>query len=278
MADSNRRDANRTEENPRIDKARILKDRLEKKYAERNRERGDSRPQRSDSQLSTPGTRKPKLFSSPNPDAFGRMTEGFARYMGTPQFLMWMTIFCGVWLAWNSLAPEEMQFDPRSLNFTLLTLMLSLQASYAAPLLLLAQNRQDDRDRVVASEDRKRDQQNLEETQYLTREIASLRIALREVATRDFVRSELRDILEELQNIAQEQERHAEQLQDISEDIEELEEAIDDIDASDGIEGEETEGEEAEGSAHTEDPGERKAESPAKTSGDAPEGDARERR
>lgn len=106
---------------------------MEKKYAERNRERGDSRPQRSDSQLSTPGTRKPKLFSSPNPDAFGRMTEGFARYMGTPQFLMWMTIFCGVWLAWNSLAPEEMQFDPRSLNFTLLTLMLSLQASYAAP-------------------------------------------------------------------------------------------------------------------------------------------------
>lgn len=236
MADSNRRDANRTEENPRIDKARILKDRLEKKYAERNRERGDSRPQRSDSQLSTPGTRKPKLFTSPNPDAFGRMTEAFARYMGTPQFLMWMTIFCGVWLAWNSLAPEEMQFDPRSLNFTLLTLMLSLQASYAAPLLLLAQNRQDDRDRVVASEDRKRDQQNLEETQYLTREIASLRIALREVATRDFVRSELRDILEELQNIAQEQERHAEQLQDISEDIEDLEEAIDDIDISEGEE------------------------------------------
>ena len=164
------------------------------------------------------------------------MTEAFARYMGTPQFLMWMTIFCGVWLAWNSLAPEEMQFDPRSLNFTLLTLMLSLQASYAAPLLLLAQNRQDDRDRVVASEDRKRDQQNLEETQYLTREIASLRIALREVATRDFVRSELRDILEELQNIAQEQERHAEQLQDISEDIEDLEEAIDDIDTSEGEE------------------------------------------
>ena len=141
-----------------------------------------------------------------------------------------------MWLAWNSLAPEEMQFDPRSLNFTLLTLMLSLQASYAAPLLLLAQNRQDDRDRVVASEDRKRDQQNLEETQYLTREIASLRIALREVATRDFVRSELRDILEELQNIAQEQERHAEQLQDISEDIEDLEEAIDDIDISEGEE------------------------------------------
>ena len=270
MADSNRRDANRTEENPRIDKARILKDRLEKKYAERNRERGDSRPQRSDSQLSTPGTRKPKLFTSPNPDAFGRMTEAFARYMGTPQFLMWMTIFCGVWLAWNSLAPEEMQFDPRSLNFTLLTLMLSLQASYAAPLLLLAQNRQDDRDRVVASEDRKRDQQNLEETQYLTREIASLRIALREVATRDFVRSELRDILEELQNIAQEQERHAEQLQDISEDIEDLEEAIDDIDTSEGEEKDaEEQGSEDQNSEGAENGAEQasdKAERPAKNS------------
>ncbi len=275
MADSNRRDANRTEENPRIDKARILKDRLEKKYAERNRERGDSRPQRSDSQLSTPGTRKPKLFTSPNPDAFGRMTEAFARYMGTPQFLMWMTIFCGVWLAWNSLAPEEMQFDPRSLNFTLLTLMLSLQASYAAPLLLLAQNRQDDRDRVVASEDRKRDQQNLEETQYLTREIASLRIALREVATRDFVRSELRDILEELQNIAQEQERHAEQLQDISEDIEDLEEAIDDIDISEGeekdaeeqgSENQNSEAQNAEGSENGTEQGPDKAERSAKDS------------
>lgn len=263
MAESNRRDANRTEENPRIDKARILKDRLEKKYAERNRERGDSRTQRSDSQLSTPGTRRPKLFTSPNPDAFGRMTEAFARYMGTPQFLMWMTIFCGVWLAWNSLAPEEMQFDPRSLNFTLLTLMLSLQASYAAPLLLLAQNRQDDRDRVVASEDRKRDQQNLEETQYLTREIASLRIALREVATRDFVRSELRDILEELQNIAQEQERHAEQLQDISEDIEDLEEAIDDIDIS---EGEEKDAE----AQNAEEQGSDNAERPAKDSAQSP--------
>ena len=200
------------------------------------------------------------------------MTEAFARYMGTPQFLMWMTIFCGVWLAWNSLAPEEMQFDPRSLNFTLLTLMLSLQASYAAPLLLLAQNRQDDRDRVVASEDRKRDQQNLEETQYLTREIASLRIALREVATRDFVRSELRDILEELQNIAQEQERHAEQLQDISEDIEDLEEAIDDIDTSEGEEKDaENEAEQsAEGTENGADKASDKAERAAKDSAQDP--------
>ena len=229
----------RTEENPRIDKARILKDRLEKKYSERYAEGGQSGREktrsRAESQLSTPAERKVRRFTySPNPDAFGRMTEGFARYMGTPQFLLWMTVFCGVWLGWNTLAPEELQFDPRSLNFTLLTLMLSLQASYAAPLLLLAQNRQDDRDRVVASEDRKRDQQNLEETQYLTREIASLRIALREVATRDFVRSELRDILEELKSIQEEQERQAEQLQDIGDDIEELE----DLDGEENAEAE----------------------------------------
>ena len=126
------------------------------------------------------------------------MTESFARWMGTPQFLLWMTVFVSIWLLWNTLMPEELQFDPRSLNFTLLTLMLSLQASYAAPLLLLAQNRQDDRDRVVAEEDRQRAQQNLADTEYLTREIAALRIALREVATRDFVRSEIRDLIEEV--------------------------------------------------------------------------------
>jgi len=150
--------------------------------------------------LDQPREHRPGLLDRfrPNPDSFGRMTEGFARFMGTPQFLFWMSVFVAVWLAWNTLAPESAQFDPRALNFTLLTLMLSLQASYAAPLLLLAQNRQDDRDRVTQEEDRRRAQQNLADTEYLTREIASLRIALREVATRDFVRSELRSVLEEI--------------------------------------------------------------------------------
>jgi uncharacterized membrane protein len=76
--------------------------------------------------------------------------------------------------------------------------MLSLQASYAAPLLLLAQNRQDDRDKVSLQQDRQRAERNLADTEYLTRELAALRIAIREVATRDFVRSELRSVLEEL--------------------------------------------------------------------------------
>ncbi|WP_082043535.1 DUF1003 domain-containing protein [Mobilicoccus massiliensis] len=133
-----------------------------------------------------------------DPEAFGRGSEAFARFMGTPQFLIYMTVFCAVWLSWNTLAPETVQFDPRSLNFTLLTLILSLQASYAAPLILLAQNRQDDRDRVGLEQDRARDERNLADTEYLTREVAALRIALRDVATRDFVRSELRDLLEEM--------------------------------------------------------------------------------
>ncbi|GAB3539498.1 DUF1003 domain-containing protein [Arthrobacter tecti] len=134
----------------------------------------------------------------PNPDAFGSATENFARFMGTPQFLFYMTVFVAVWLAFNSWAPEEWRFDSAAIGFTLLTLMLSLQASYAAPLLLLAQNRQDDRDRVSLQQDRQRAERNLSDTEYLTREIADLRIALREVATRDFVRSELRSVLEEL--------------------------------------------------------------------------------
>ncbi|MBQ1445299.1 MAG: DUF1003 domain-containing protein [Renibacterium sp.] len=150
--------------------------------------------------LDTPLELRSRLFPrfSPDPDSFGKLTEGFARFMGTPQFLLYMTLFCATWLAWNTLAPEEWQFDPRALNFTLLTLILSLQASYAAPLLLLAQNRQDDRDRVAIEQDRQTAARNLADTEFLTRELASLRIALREVATRDFVRSELKSLLEDL--------------------------------------------------------------------------------
>ena len=119
--------------------------------------------------------------------------------MGTSGFLIGMTIFVIVWLAWNTFAPRELQFDPREYNYTLLTLILSLQASYAAPLILLAQNRQDDRDRVQIEQDRQRAERNLADTEYLAREMAALRIALSEVATRDFVRSEIRNLLEELE-------------------------------------------------------------------------------
>ncbi|MBD7997682.1 DUF1003 domain-containing protein [Oerskovia gallyi] len=141
-------------------------------------------------------------------DAFGKISEGIARFMGTPRFLLYMTVFCLLWLGFNTWGPESLRFDSAALGFTALTLMLSLQASYSAPLILLAQNRQTDRDRVSAEQDRQRGERNLADTEYLAREMAALRIALNEVATRDFVRSEIRNLLEELDE--KESERAAE--------------------------------------------------------------------
>jgi uncharacterized membrane protein len=113
-----------------------------------------------------------------------------------------MTVFIAIWITWNTLAPTDLQFDPRSLNFTLLTLLLSMQASYAAPLILLAQNRDADRDRVKFEQDRQRAEQNLADTEYLAREVAALRLALEELATKDDVRDEvqkaMREVLDEI--------------------------------------------------------------------------------
>ena len=131
-------------------------------------------------------------------DRVGAVSEGVARFLGTPRFLVYLTVFCIAWLAWNSFAPEVLRFDSAAFGFTALTLMLSLQASYAAPLILLAQNRQDDRDRVAAEQDRQRAERSLADTEYLAREVAALRVAVSETATRDFVRSEIRTLLEEL--------------------------------------------------------------------------------
>ena len=135
-----------------------------------------------------------------DPEAFGRWSESIARYMGTAKFIVYMTIVIGAWFAWNTLAPREMRFDPYT--FTFLTLILSLQASYAAPLILLAQNRQADRDRLTMEEDRRRAAMQKADTEYLAREIASLRIAVGEVATRDFLRSELARLADELDEAA----------------------------------------------------------------------------
>jgi uncharacterized membrane protein len=135
-----------------------------------------------------------------NPEAFGRWSETIARGMGTAQFLVWMTLVIAAWFAWNTLAPDRLRFDPYT--FTFLTLILSLQASYAAPLILLAQNRQADRDRLALEEDRRRAAMQKADTEFLTREIAALRIALGEVATRDFLRSELARLADELDEAA----------------------------------------------------------------------------
>ena len=142
-----------------------------------------------------------------DPEAFGRWSEAIARYMGTAKFIVYMTVLIAGWFAWNTLAPAHMRFDPYT--FTFLTLILSLQASYAAPLILLAQKRQSDRDRLSMEEDRRRAALQKADTEYLTREIAALRIALGEVATRDFLRNELGRLADELDEAALRREKRA---------------------------------------------------------------------
>lgn len=157
----------------------------------------EQRPARS--RLDTPREVRRPLLRRPDPesDAIGIFAEQFARFMGTARFLAYMTLFVGIWVTWNLTAPEGLRFDPYP--FIFLTLMLSLQASYAAPLILLAQNRQEMRDKVVAEQDRQAAARGHADMEFLAREVASLRHAVGEVATRDFLRSELRSLLGDLE-------------------------------------------------------------------------------
>jgi uncharacterized membrane protein len=132
-----------------------------------------------------------------DPDAFGRLSESVARFFGTARYLAIQSVFVVAWIVWNVLIiTKHVRFDPYP--FILLNLMFSTQAAYAAPLILLAQNRQALRDKVQAQQDRSRDERQTAETEFMAREMASLRIALGEVATRDFVRAELQRLLEEI--------------------------------------------------------------------------------
>ena len=144
---------------------------------------------RDSGRLDQPREVRRSRFTRPsyNPEAFGRASERFARFMGTATFLVYMTGFVLLWVAWNALASRDQRFD--AYPYIFLTLMLSLQASYAAPLILLAQNRQEVRDRVINEQDR----------QANARAHADMEFLAREVATRDFMRGELRSLLEELE-------------------------------------------------------------------------------
>jgi uncharacterized membrane protein len=127
-------------------------------------------------------------------DAFGKFAEGFARFMGTARFLAWMTVIIVLWVIWNApIGPPRPRFD--EYPFIFLTLILSLQASYAAPLILLAQNRTEARDRVALDRDRAQAAQSRADMDFLAREIASLRMSVGELATRDYLRSELKSEL-----------------------------------------------------------------------------------
>jgi uncharacterized membrane protein len=123
-----------------------------------------------------------------DPEAFGRFSERLARFLGTGKFLFWQTVLVIAWITLNLVA-VSLRWDPYP--FILLNLAFSTQAAYAAPLILLAQNRQDDRDRVSLEEDRSRALQTKADTEFLARELAAVRIAIGEVATRDYLRGEL---------------------------------------------------------------------------------------
>ncbi len=143
--------------------------------------------------LNTPGRRRRSTLPTIklDRDAFGKFAEGFARFMGTARFLVGMTVVIICWVLWNiPVGPPRPRFD--AYPFIFLTLILSLQASYAAPLILLAQNRQEARDRVGLEQDRERAEQSRADMDFLAREMASLRISVGDLATRDFIRSELR--------------------------------------------------------------------------------------
>jgi uncharacterized membrane protein len=157
---------------------------------------GASAASRHRARLDVPRAPRRRLLPQYDPEAFGRFSERFARFLGTGRFIVWMTVTIILWLLWNVFAPEVLRFD--EFPFIFLTLMLSLQASYAAPLILLAQNRQDDRDRVNYEQDRKQNERSIADTEYLTREIAALRMGLGEVATRDWIRSEFQDLIKDM--------------------------------------------------------------------------------
>jgi len=146
--------------------------------------------------LDTPRESRRSIRGNYDSEAFGRLSERFARFLGTARFLVYMTVFVFTWVLWNFFAPVDLRWD--DYPFIFLTLILSLQASYAAPLILLAQNRQADRDRIALNEDRGRGDRNMADTEYLTGELASLRIALGDVSTRDFIRSELENLSQEI--------------------------------------------------------------------------------
>ena len=136
-------------------------------------------------------SRRPRLALNVDAEAVGKFSESIARYLGTGRYLMWQTIFVVLWIFLNLVAVFG-RWDPYP--FILLNLAFSTQAAYAAPLILLAQNRQENRDRVSLEEDRQRAAQTKADTEFLARELAALRLAVGEVATRDYLRRELEEL------------------------------------------------------------------------------------
>ncbi|HWL41956.1 MAG TPA: DUF1003 domain-containing protein [Ilumatobacter sp.] len=151
--------------------------------------------------LATP--RQRRLDVAYDSEFFGHFSEGIANFLGTARYLVYQSVFIAVWLIHNSLAPERFVFDPWSRGFTLLTLMLSVQAAYAAPLILLAQNRQERRDRVQSENDRNVAERTQNDTEFLARELAGVRLALADVVTNAELRDQLDDLAEAIARLTE---------------------------------------------------------------------------
>jgi uncharacterized membrane protein len=132
-----------------------------------------------------------------DPEAFGRFSEAIARFLGTARYLVFQTVVVIVWLTLNVVGVSRFHWDPYP--FILLTLVLSLQASYAAPLILLAQNRQAERDKVQVDRDREVSERTQADTEFLAREIAAIRIQLSGMATADELSAALDEVTSRLE-------------------------------------------------------------------------------
>jgi len=131
-------------------------------------------------ELAVPRGTAPRVGARYDADAFGRISEGIARFLGTGRFLVGQTGVVIGWIVLNSVGFVQ-HWDPYP--FILLNLAFSTQAAYAAPLILLAQNRQDDRDRASIERDREVASRTQNDTEYLARELAAVRLALSDVVT-----------------------------------------------------------------------------------------------
>ena len=133
-----------------------------------------------------------------DPEAFGRFSETIARTLGTGRYLVVQTILVIVWIIVN-VAAAALRFDPYP--FILLNLAFSTQAAYAAPLILLAQNRQDARDRAQVDEDRRAAALVQAETEYLAREVANIRILVASLPTAEELTTALERMTEAIERL-----------------------------------------------------------------------------
>ena len=152
--------------------------------------------------LSAPRSARSPFNVHYDPDAFGRFSESIARFLGTARYLVFQTFVIVLWLAANLIPPDRYQFDPWGRGLVLLTLVLSLQASYAAPLILLAQDRQERRDHAQGEHDRELAADTRADTEFLAREIAGVRLMLADVLTADELRDELRELTAAVERLA----------------------------------------------------------------------------